>query len=227
MLILAAEEAGSDTWAIVGAIGALLAVPTAILVGWLAYRAVWPRRKVRWSARVSPLMSHIAANGGGLSVALSGTTLATPHIVEVELTNIGHKDLEPTHFNSLPIEITSTVPLVALLQERSEPSVQRVLPATMSSHSLTLATATPFHRGQVLTYVALVDGTDPKIELQASLTNASVDRREPPSPGTERAASTRSRWVTLAVAAPFLLVNIIVQSYDLIELIRYQVYNGW
>lgn len=225
MLILAGEESGADTWAVVGAIGAVLAVPTALLVGWIAYRAIWPRRKVRWSARVSPLMSHSAAHSGGLSVQWSGATLSRPHVIEIELTNIGRKDLEPTHFSSLPVEVACTAPVVALLQERSEPTVQRVLPASMSSHGLSLATATPFHRGQVLTYVALVDGADPVIDLRASLTNASIDRRDPPSAGTERAASARSRWVTLAVMAPFVIVSTLVQGYDLIQLVAYE--WGW
>lgn len=219
MLILAGEESGAGTWAVVSAIAAVLAVPTALLVGWIAYRAIWPLRRLRWSARVSPLMSHSAAHSGGLSVQWSGAALSRPHVIEIELTNIGRKDLEPTHFSSLPVEVTCTVPVVALLQERSEPTVQRVLPASVSSQGLSLATTTPFHRRQVLTYVALVDGDDPVVDLRASLTNASVDRRNPPSPGTERAASARSRWATLAMVAPFLIISTLVQGFDLLRLI--------
>jgi hypothetical protein len=191
MVILAAEaeEATSETfWTALGAVGAILAVPTALFVGWLAYRAVWPRRKVRWSARVSPLMSHSAAHNGGLQVAWTGSPLSQPHIVEVELTNVGNKDLEPEHFNALPVEVTSTAPVVALLQDSSKPSVQRVLAPSISISGLSLATATPLHKGQSLTYVILVDGATPDIDLRASVSNGTFERRDAPSQSSEIAA---------------------------------------
>jgi hypothetical protein len=194
MLILAAEaeEASETFWTALGAVGAVLAVPTTLFVGWLAYRAVWPRRKVRWSARVSPLMSHSAAHNGGLQVAWTGAPLSRPHIVEVELTNVGNKDVEPAHFNALPVEITSTAPVVALLQDSSEPSVQRVLAPSVSNSGLSLATSTPLHKGQSLTYVMLVDGARPDIDLRASVSNASFERRDPPSQSSEIAVTQRS-----------------------------------
>ncbi|MFE1390556.1 hypothetical protein ACFW5M_30895 [Streptomyces albogriseolus] len=201
MLILAAEEASDTFWTAMGAVGAVLAIPTTLFIGWLAYRAVWPRRKVRWSARVSPLMSHSAAHNGGLQVAWTGAPLVRPHIVEVELTNVGNKDLEPAHFNALPVEITSTAPVVALLQEASEPSVQRVLTPSVSNRGLSLATSTPLHKGQSLTYVMLVDGARPKIDLRASVSNASFDRRDPPSQSSEIATTQRVQAVVAIISA--------------------------
>ncbi|MFF7436975.1 hypothetical protein [Streptomyces sp. NPDC008122] len=161
---------------------------------------------------MSTLMSHSAAHSGGLQVAWSGTALTRPHIVEVELTNVGNKDLEPVHFNGAPVEVTSTVPVVALLQERSEPPVQRVLASTPTAAGLTLATTTPLHKGQTLTYVLLVDGADPEIGLQESVSNASFERRDPPSPGSEIAAASRSARM-LAAAAIMLMVVLITISY--------------
>jgi hypothetical protein len=205
MALTAASESSEAFWTALAAIAALLAIPTAIGVGWLAYRAVWPRRKVRWSARVSPLMSHDAADTSVLSVSHTGSVLAKPHVVEVELTNTGNKDLEPSHFNGLPVEITSSVDLVALLQETSKPSVQRVLPATASSDRLSLATPTPLHKGQTLTYVMLIDGQDPKINLQASLTNGTVERHDPPAQADIRKLT---RALAFAAAVQVILIPV-------------------
>ncbi|WP_406362397.1 hypothetical protein [Streptomyces sp. NBC_01579] len=197
----AAAESNDAFWTALAALAAVLALPVMIGLGWLAYRAVWPRRKVRWSARVSTLMSHGATHTNRLAVTFTGRTLTRPHIVEIELSNVGNKDLEPSHFSGLPVEITSSVPVVALLQEESKPSVQRVLQATERPSGLELATITPFHKGQTLNYVLLVDGTEPKIDLRASASNTKIERRDPATQGSEAALSRRG--LVIAVGAAF------------------------
>ncbi|MET7931545.1 hypothetical protein ABZT43_48610 [Streptomyces sp. NPDC005349] len=195
MLMLAAAEP-TDPWSIVAAVATVLGIPVAIMLGWLAYRAVWPRRHVRWSARVSPLMSHGAAHTTNrLAVTFTGSQLTRPHIVEVELSNVGNKDLEPSHFNGLPVEITSTVPVVALLTFESDPQFQRVLTPTEKPDGVDLATSTPFHKGQTLKYVLLVDGQDPTVDLRASVSNAKVDRRAPATQVGEAIRQDRRTFV--------------------------------
>ncbi|MFJ4125967.1 hypothetical protein ACIP3U_32115 [[Kitasatospora] papulosa] len=203
MLILAADD---TFWTGASAIGTLLAIPTMIGLGWLAYRAVWPRRKVHWSARVRPLMSHESAHTNRLNVDWTGTRLRSPHIVEVELRNVGNKDLEPSHFHALPIEILSTAQVVALLSHSSEPSVQRVLTPTQTPTGLTLATATPLHKKQSLTYVMLVDGRDPKIGLRASVSNAKF--HQVPAASLVEDGSTGLRWVTICATLATALVAV-------------------
>ncbi|MFC8702441.1 hypothetical protein ACFUIV_09780 [Streptomyces anulatus] len=205
----AAEESSDVFWTALGAVAAVLAIPAMIGVGWLAYRAVWPRRRVRWSARVSTLMSHGAAHTNRLEVTFTGQTLIRPHIVEIELSNVGNKDLEPAHFSNLPVEITSTVPVVALLQEQSNPSVQRVLAATKRPRGLELATTTPFHKGQTLTYVLLVDGRQPKIDLRASVSNTKIERSDP---ATQTSEADLARRLSLRAAGAALASSLAAAS---------------
>ncbi|MCX4455739.1 hypothetical protein OOK58_27575 [Streptomyces sp. NBC_01728] len=208
----AAEESNDVFWTALAAVAAVLALPVMVGLGWLAYRAVWPRRKVRWSARVSPLMSHGAAHTNRLGVTFTGRTLTRPHIVEIELSNVGNKDLEPAHFSSLPLDITSTVPVVALLQGKSKPSVQRVLAATEAPGGLELATNTPFHKGQTLTYVMLVDGPEPKIDLRASVSNTKIERRDPATQGSEADLARRTALWTGTVGAGASLIAALAAS---------------
>jgi len=173
MTIIAAP---SETfWTAMGAVGAVLAIPTALFMGWLAYRAVWPRRRIYWSARVSTL-THTAAHGA-LTVTHGSTTLSNPHVVEIDLSNVGNKDLEPAQFNGQPIEVTSTADVIAVLNETSRPTSQRVLPATVQTKALSLSPTTPLHQGQTLTYIMLVDGSDPQINLRASVSNTHIKRQ--------------------------------------------------
>ncbi|AZQ40060.1 hypothetical protein EJ357_47320 [Streptomyces cyaneochromogenes] len=168
--------APSETfWTALGAVGAMLALPTALFIGWLGYRAVWPRRRIEWSARVSPL-THTAAHGA-LTITHGSTTLSNPHVVEIDLSNAGNKDLETAQFNGQPIEITSTADVVAVLNQTSRPTSQRVLAATPQANAVSLAPATPLHQGQTLTYVILVDGPDPQIDLRASASNTRIKRQ--------------------------------------------------
>ncbi|MGW3763071.1 hypothetical protein [Streptomyces sp. NPDC005131] len=206
----AAEESNDVFWTALGAVAAVLAIPTMIGLGWLAYRAVWPRRKVRWSARVSPLMSHGAAHTNRLAITFTGRTLTRPHIVEIELSNVGNKDLEPSHFSSLPIEITSSVPVVALLQKESKPAVQRVLAALERPSGLELATSTPFHKGQTLNYVLLVDGPDPTIDLRASVSNTKIERRAPATQGSEADLAQRTAFVSVTIGGGASVVAAVV-----------------
>ncbi|MFF0009935.1 hypothetical protein [Streptomyces sp. NPDC005374] len=173
MTIIAAP---SETfWTAMGAVGAVLAIPTALFIGWLGYRAVWPRRRIYWSARVSTL-THTAAHGT-LTITHGTTTLSNPHVVEIDLSNVGNKDLEPAQFNGQPIEVTSTADVIAVLNETSRPTAQRVLPATVGAKTLSLNPATPLHQGQTLTYIMLVDGSDPQIDLRASASNTHIKRQ--------------------------------------------------
>lgn len=195
MLILAAEL-DDGFWTALGAVGAVLAVPAMIGVGWLGYRAVWPRRKVRWSARIRPLMSHEAGHTSRLTMEFEGSQLRRPHFVEIELSNVGNKDLEPAHFNGLPVDIRSSVPVVALLGHGSDPSVQRVFrPTHADPHLVSLETTTPLHKGQTMAYVMLVDGFEPKVELRASVSNAKVEERVP---GTHFMRAAPDRLLTAA-----------------------------
>lgn len=199
MLILAAAaEPADDIWAAVQAVTAVVAIPVTISLGWLAYRAVWPRRKLRWSARVRPLMSHGAAHTNRLAVDFQGVRLARPHIVEVELSNVGNKDLEPVHFNGRSVDIHSSVSVVDVLQHGSSPSVQRTLQPVVIGGRVSLATATPLHRGQTLTYVLLVDGADPEIELRASVSNARIERVPVSEPTVPRAVVVKQVLVLLS-----------------------------
>lgn len=201
MLILtAATEPANDIWTAVQAMAAAVAIPVTVGLGWLAYRAVWPRRKLRWSARVRPLMSHGAAHTNRLAVDFEGVRLARPHIVEVELSNVGNKDLEPAHFNGTSVDIQSSVTVVELLQGVSSPSVQRVLQPTVTDHMVSLATATPLHRGQTLTYVMLVDGADPEIQLRASVSNARIERAPVSEPTVPRSLVVKQALVLLSAA---------------------------
>ncbi|GAA2421426.1 hypothetical protein [Streptomyces glaucus] len=198
MVILApAAESADDIWAAVQAVAAVIAIPVAIGLGLLAYRAVWPRRKLRWSARVRPLVSHDAAHTNRLAVVFQGVQLVKPHIVEVELSNVGNKDLEPAHFNGTPVDIRSSVPIVELLQHGSSPGVQRVLRPTVTGRTVSLDTRTPLHSGQTLTYVMLVDGADPGIELLASVSNTRIERAPASGPVTPRAAFVKPALVLL------------------------------
>ncbi|MGW2939736.1 hypothetical protein ACWDA7_50655 [Streptomyces sp. NPDC001156] len=114
-------------------------------------RTAWPRRKIRWSARVSPLVSHGAAHTDRITVGFAGTRLDTPQIIEVEVSNVGNKDFEPAHFLGTPIEIMLTGgTVVSTLRETSEPTVRRVLHATEHGDRVALDTSTPLHKGQTV-----------------------------------------------------------------------------
>ena len=214
MTLLGAEAATDETfWAAAGAVAALLAIPTTIAMGWLAYRAAWPRRVLRWSARPSSLTWDAAPGPGGLAVTYAGTQLTQPHIVEVELSNVGNKDVDPAHFNGRPIEITSNRPVIAVLQQTSEPAVQRVLTATQHPDRVELDTGTPLHKGQTVRYVVLTDGLPhnpgaslPDIDLRISVSNCKVERRAAASlqPTRDRIGTLAS--VVTAVGALALLV---------------------
>lgn len=188
MLPLAFDAPSDSFWTGLGAVATVLAIPTALFIGWLGYRAVWPRRKVHWSARVSTL-THEAAHGA-LTISHGGMPLAAPHVVELEISNVGNKDVEPAHFNGQPVEVTTTADVVALLNEASQPSAQRVLRATLAHQSLYLSTATPLHRRQTMTYIFLVDGSDPTVWLRASVSNTSFEERAPATHG-QRARLTQ------------------------------------
>ncbi|MFE2231738.1 hypothetical protein ACFXA4_04045 [Streptomyces sp. NPDC059442] len=179
MFTVAAEEAGTDPWTIVAAVAAVLAVPTAILVGWLAYRAVWPRRTLRWSVTVTSLKTR-EMDHGGVAVTHSGAELNEPHLVEVVLRNVGNKDLDVAHFNGLPIELTCSATIVATLDPRSLPAELRSFGATEdhTRRKLTLHTTSPLHKGQAMTYRMIVNGVLPEIELQASVSNTRIVRKD-------------------------------------------------
>ncbi|MGW9025080.1 hypothetical protein ACWGQ5_12770 [Streptomyces sp. NPDC055722] len=114
-------------------------------------RTAWPRRKIRWSARVSPLVSYGAAHTDRITVGFAGTRLDTPQIIEVEVSNVGNKDFEPAHFLGTPIEIMLTGgTVVSTLRETSEPTVRRVLHATEHGDRVALDTSTPLHKGQTV-----------------------------------------------------------------------------
>ncbi|MFE2539009.1 hypothetical protein [Actinacidiphila glaucinigra] len=181
MMSMLAEGPSETFWSALSAVGTVAAVIVAVAAIYFAYRATVPRRRVRWSARVSSLMSHGAAHTHGLDVTWLGHSLSHPHIVEVELSNVGNKDLDVDGFNGRPIEILSDKPVVALLKQTSVPAVQRVLNATAHADRVELDTTTPFHRGQTLRYVLLVDGQEPYIDLRTSISNCTPERHSPPS----------------------------------------------
>ncbi|MEV7078646.1 hypothetical protein AB0N88_08895 [Streptomyces sp. NPDC093516] len=200
-------------WTALGAMAAVLAVPTAVGVGWLAYRAVWPRRRVRWSVRVSPLMSHGAAHTERLTISFTGQRLDRPHIVEVQLSNVGNKDLEPAHFHGQPLEITSSARVLSVLQSSSKPATQRVLPAREDDHTVTVSADTPFHKGQTLTYVLLVDGAGPSIGMRASLSNTKLERRDPPSLiGPTQAIAARIAVATAAGSSVLAAITVVLTA---------------
>ncbi|MER5966686.1 hypothetical protein [Streptomyces sp. NPDC002057] len=179
MHILAAEEAGVDPWAIVAATAAVLAIPTALFVAWLAYRAIWPRRILRWSVKVTSLKTR-EMDHGGVAVTHSGAELNEPHLIEVVLHNVGNKDLDVAHFNGLPVELTCSATIVATLDPRSVPAQLRSFGATEdhTRHKLILNTASPLHKKQAMTYRMIVNGTLPEIELQASVSNTRIVRKD-------------------------------------------------
>ncbi|MGW8955920.1 hypothetical protein [Streptomyces sp. NPDC055709] len=95
------------------------------------------------------------------------------------------------------MEIISSARMVALLQHGSNPPIQRPLAPSETPNGLSMATATPLHKGQTLTYVMLVDGSDPEIELRASVSNAKFDRA--PEPSLELTVASYSRAARIAL----------------------------
>jgi hypothetical protein len=163
-------------------------------------------------------MSHGAAHTERLRVQFAGQWLDRPHIVEVQLSNVGNKDLEPQHFNGLPLEILSTARVVSLLQESSEPSTQRTLQATVEPGGFVLSPVTPFHKGQTLNYVALVDGASPEVALRASISNTAIDRQDAPTLVT-LPMRTPPQWVAiLGVVA--IVGNVVLSTGALVLVVR-------
>ncbi|MET7631806.1 hypothetical protein ABZS53_15320 [Streptomyces sp. NPDC005499] len=204
MTTIVAAGPDENFWSAVAAVAAILTIPVAIWAAWTAQRAVWPRRQIRWSASVSSLVSHGAAHTN-LGVTWLGSALSHPHIVQINLRNVGNKDLEPAHFSGRPIEILCSVPITAILEQESRPSVHRALEATNHGSRLEVDVSTPLHRKQELRYVVLVDGPDPDLRLRVSLTNGSTSRRHDLSL-EELALQQRHPWQAVIMATVMVAV---------------------
>jgi hypothetical protein len=66
----------------------------------------------------------------------------------------------------------------------------------MEPRALSLTPVTPFHKGQTLTYVVLVDGDAPEVNLRASISNTTVERRDAP-PLVTVPMTTSPTWVSI------------------------------
>ncbi|MFJ4845136.1 hypothetical protein [Streptomyces sp. NPDC088733] len=208
MMRMLADGSSETFWTALGAVAAVLAIPTAVMLGWLSYRAVWPRRTIEWSASISPLV-HGAAHTSRLTVEFSGTRLRHPHIVEVHLLNEGKKDIEPAHFSGHPIEITSTGRVVGVLQQLSSPG-RRPFNTTEHPNRVELDPSTPLHSKQVLRYVFLVDGPDPEIDIIASTLNCDLKRIE--SLDVQIARNSRRRMRMLLLLNAFLALSCVTTA---------------
>ncbi|WP_329032248.1 hypothetical protein OIE71_04710 [Streptomyces sp. NBC_01725] len=186
-VILAANWAES-----LGAVAATVGVMATLFVGWLAWRAAVPHRKIDYSIEFTPLLSSTISD---LTVSREGDRIESPQTATLKISNSGNRELQPADYNGESIEFELDARVVAVLASSSTGS-RRVPPARVHGSSLQID---PYviHKGQEITYKLLLDGEDPDLSLRHSISG----RVKEENPG-------RFDWVAVAVMLVFSVVGI-------------------
>ncbi|MEU6920048.1 hypothetical protein [Streptomyces sp. NPDC046631] len=156
--------AGPNWAEVLSAVMAPLAILATLLVGYWAWRAAVPHRKMAYSIEFTPLLS---SSHSGLTVSLSSERIAQPQTATLKLTNLGNREIEAANFNGESIEFRMNARVVSVLTSASTDS-RRVPPATIHGNALQID---PYviHKGQEITYKLLLDGGDPRLSLRHSV----------------------------------------------------------
>ncbi|MDX8056670.1 hypothetical protein SK571_45510 [Lentzea sp. BCCO 10_0798] len=134
----------------------------AIVVGaWAAFRSANPRRALYIAERsaVALLRSTRGLDDHEIEVRRQGRVLNEPHVVTVDVASRGARDIPRSAFDGQPLKLDFGVPVVALLDQRSDadrpavPSPKVVVTQTGLEIGPALLT-----RNHLLTYTLLVEG---------------------------------------------------------------------
>ncbi|MFI8817603.1 MULTISPECIES: hypothetical protein [unclassified Streptomyces] len=155
----------SANWAdAVSAVAATAGVLATLAVGWWAWRAAVPHRKLAYSIEATPLLS---STHSGLTVNLGSERIASPQTATLKVINVGNREIEPPHFNSESIEFDMNARVVSVLTSSSTDN-RRVPPASAHGNTLQIEPY-PIHKGQEVSYKLLLDGQSPRLTLRHSL----------------------------------------------------------
>jgi hypothetical protein len=183
------------------AVAAVLSVIATLYVGWLAYRAAVPHRKIGYELEFTPLLSSTHA---GLTVSLDTERLAQPQTATLKIANTGTREIQPATFNGESMEFQLGVRVVSVLESSSTDS-RRVLPYTIRGDSLHIE---PYvlHRRQEVTYKLLLDGEIPSRSLTHSLSARVVKGiQSSASRGAPTLVAGIAAAVTIGIGALFLV----------------------
>lgn len=192
-------------WAIFAAIATLLGTAA----GWVVVLVDRSKRRLLIGIRTAtPIVTAPEELRTALKIVDGRTRLTEPWFVEIELVGRGRKAISERDFGGHPIRLTVGGRIVKVLTVRSnEPS--RLLPAV--EHDATALQIGPdvIGRRQHIVIPLLTDGSEPKLEYQASFSDVKVREAK----GDElvrsrisrylRAASTVSIGLLFAVAVLF------------------------
>ncbi|MFE5616277.1 hypothetical protein [Streptomyces sp. NPDC056524] len=156
-MTLAAFIGSDDSWsALIGASATLLAATVAV---WATLYSVNPRRGLTWEITRSAALLGSRRVPTSVSVSSGSTTLRNPHLVDIQITNVGRRDIETANFSngndSLIFDLGADV--VAVVDSTSSPETGGI---GTTSHSGDNLHVHPFllARKQSVTYSVLVDG---------------------------------------------------------------------
>ncbi|MEE1736931.1 hypothetical protein PUR49_10520 [Streptomyces sp. BE147] len=155
----------SANWAeAVSAVAATAGVLATLAVGWWAWRAAVPHRKLAYSIEATPLLS---STHSGLTVNLGSERITSPQTATLKVINVGNREIETPHFNSESIEFDMNARVVSVLASSSTDN-RRVPPASAHGNTLQIEPY-PIHKGQEVSYKLLLDGQSPRLTLRHSL----------------------------------------------------------
>ncbi|MFC6091664.1 hypothetical protein [Saccharothrix lopnurensis] len=173
-----------EPWYVSGTFWTIAAVVVGVVAiavtTWAAFRSARPRRILYiWADSAVPLVSNSPGlRGRSLAVSLDGRELAEPHTVTVRVAGRSALDIAASAFDGAPLELEFGVPIVALLEQRSDAGRAAVREPAVQVRGTALhvgpALLTRRHR---LRYTVLLDG-EPRFHPVSELPDVVV-RREP------------------------------------------------
>jgi hypothetical protein len=163
-------------WTASGVISAVvIGIVTVIVTWWVGF----PTRRLLYRvSSVTPLLSAPDGMRGDLELRHRGRLVGDPHVLEIELTGNGRRDIPSSAFDGgAPIAMRLSAPIVELLQIDSKSSLEAASSKVRTDEGAVLVGPCLIGRRQKISITLLVEGK-PQVTCRASLVDVQI--REAP-----------------------------------------------
>jgi hypothetical protein len=188
-------------WTAAGVISAIvIGIVTVIVTWWVGF----PTRRLLYRvSSVTPLLSAPDGMRGDLELRHRGRLISDPHVLEIELTGNGRRDISSSAFDGgAPIAMDLSVPIVDLLQIDSGPSSGEAF-KVRTAEGAVLVGPCLIGRRQKISITLLVEGK-PDVRCRASLVDVKV--REAPERTLPQILTSESMMLGSAVSLISLII---------------------
>jgi hypothetical protein len=151
-------------WAAAGAVAVLV---TGTIATFVAFRLANPVRRLECAMLAAPLLQQSAQEmPGTLQISWNGTELNNPHILEVNLTSRGRRDIASEDFDQ-PLEFRVGAKILAVLRTASGPDSTTFRKVAFEDEILNVGPAL-IRRHQSIKITLLAVGHDPELSSAAA-----------------------------------------------------------